>query len=185
MAIFKSFKAYRPKNDLAGEIAAKPYDVLNSSEARAQAKGKPWSFLHVSKPEIDLPEDTDPYSQAVYTKGAENFRRMLEGGVLSRDATPCFYAYRMNMGDHEQTGVVAAASVAAYDAGRIRKHEFTRPDKEDDRVRQIEALNAQTGPVLLAHPDAPEVDTLLARAASGVPDADVTAAGSRPLLVAI
>ena len=101
--------------------------------------GRPLSFLHVSRPEVDLPEDTDPYADAVYAKGAENLRRLIADGVLRQDAEPCYYAYRLVMGEHVQTGLVAAASVADYDTNRIRKHEFTRPDKEDDRVRQIEA----------------------------------------------
>lgn len=111
--------------------------------------GKPWSFLHISRPEVDLPEDTDPYSPEVYAKGAENFDRMRSEGVLTQDDMPSLYVYRLTMGDHVQTGIVAAASIAAYDHHRIRRHELTRPKKEDDRVRQIEALNAQTGPVFL------------------------------------
>ncbi|MBZ0133800.1 MAG: DUF1015 family protein [Rhodocyclaceae bacterium] len=131
--------------------------------------------MHISKAEIDLPPETDHYSPQVYAKSRENFDRMIAEGVLRQDEAPCYYAYRLVMGEHVQTGLVAAASVADYDTNRIRKHEFTRPDKEDDRVHQIEALNAQTGPVLLAHPDAPEVDAILAQATVGEPDADVTA----------
>ena len=152
MSLIRAFRGLRPAAGQAGAIAAPPYDVLSSDEARTRATGKPLSFLHISKPEIDLPRDTDPYSPAVYAKAAENLGRMLDAGVLLRDDTPCYYAYRLTMGEHVQTGIVAAASVADYDSNRIRKHEFTRPDKEDDRVRQIEALNAQTGPVLLAYP---------------------------------
>jgi uncharacterized protein (DUF1015 family) len=140
-----------------------------------RAAGKPWSFLHISKPEIDLPPGTDPYSPAVYAKARENLDRMLAAGILVRDPTPCYYAYRLVMGAHSQTGVVAAAGVEVYDSNRIRRHEFTRPDKEDDRVRQIEALNAQTGPVLVAYPHAPELDAILVEASQGVPDADVVA----------
>jgi uncharacterized protein (DUF1015 family) len=175
MSLIRPFAGLRPAPSRAAEVAAPPYDVLSSEEARARATGKPWSFLHISKPEIDLPAGTDPYSAAVYAKAAENLGRMLEAGVLARDASPCYYAYRLVMGDHSQTGLVAAASVQDYNTNRIRKHEFTRPDKEDDRVRQIEALNAQTGPVLLAYPAAPVVDRLLEQASTGTPDADVTA----------
>ena len=177
MHLIQPFAGLRPAPGRAPEIAAPPYDVLSSAEARASAAGKPWSFLHISKPEIDLPPDTDVHAPQVYAKAAENLRRMLAAKVLQRDARVCYYVYRMSQQGHEQTGLVVAASVAEYDSNRIRKHEFTRPDKEDDRVRQIEALNAQTGPVLLAYPHAPEVDTLLAQAVSGEPVSDVTTAG--------
>jgi uncharacterized protein (DUF1015 family) len=175
LPLIQPFRGLRPLPERAADVAAPPYDVLNTEEARARAAGKPWSFLHISKPEIDLPAGTDPCSTPVYAKGAENLARMIREGVLTRDAQPCYYAYRLVMGAHTQTGFVAAASVAAYDAGRIRRHEFTRPDKEDDRVRQIEALNAQTGPVLLAHPACPEVDRILQTATTSAPAADLTA----------
>ena len=175
MSLIKPFRALRPVAEHAADVAAPPYDVLSSEEARARAAGKPWSFLHISKPEIDLPDGTDPYSSLVYAKAAENLAHMVKAGVLRREAKACYYAYRLIMGDHQQTGLVAAASVAAYDEGRIRRHEYTRPDKEDDRVRQIEALNAQTGPVLLAHPACAEVDQLLALAATTPPAADLVA----------
>ncbi|MFN3396933.1 MAG: DUF1015 domain-containing protein [Sulfurimicrobium sp.] len=173
--LIRPFTGLRPAPGFASDVAAPPYDVLSSAEARVRATGKPWSFLHISKPEIDLPPETDPYAAAVYAKGAENLQKMLAAGVLVRDAAPCYYAYRIVMGEHSQTGLVAAASVADYDTNRIRKHEFTRPDKEDDRVRQIDALNAQTGPVLLAYPAAPAVDAILAQASQVQPDADITA----------
>ncbi|MCE5182869.1 MAG: DUF1015 family protein [Betaproteobacteria bacterium] len=176
MHLIRPFAGLRPIPARTAEVAAPPYDVLSSAEARVQAAGKPWSFLHISKPEIDLPEGVDPYAQEVYAKAAENLKKMLAEGVLVRDPAPCYYVYRLIMGSHSQTGLVAAASVTDYDINRIRKHEFTRPDKEDDRVRQIDALNAQTGPVLLAYPAAPQVDEILAKASSGAPDADVTAA---------
>ncbi len=175
MSLIRPFAGLRPAPGRAAEIIAPPYDVLSSDEARVRAAGKPWSFLHISKPEIDLPPGTDPYSAAVYARAASNLRAMLESGALVRDAAPCYYAYRIVMGSHVQTGLVAAASIAAYDANRIRRHELTRPDKEDDRVRQIEALNAQTGPVLLAYPAQPRIDALLAEAAQGAPDADAVA----------
>ncbi len=175
MSLIRPFRGLRPAPGKAEEVVAPPYDVLDSAEAKQRAEGKPWSFLHISKPEIDLPEDTDPYSPEVYAKAAENFRKTIDAGILIQDQTPCYYAYRITMGDHQQTGLVAAASVRDYDSNRIRKHEFTRPKKEDDRVRQIEAVNAQTGPVLLAYPDAPEIDNILAVAASGEPVIDVTA----------
>ena len=175
MPLIKPFRGLRPLTERAADVTAPPYDVLNTEEARTRAAGKPWSFLHISKPEIDLPAGTDPYSPPVYAKGAENLARMIREGVLQRDSHACYYAYRLVMGNHAQTGIVAAASVAAYDEGRIRRHEFTRPDKEDDRVRQIEALNAQTGPVLLAHPACPEVDRILQKTMTTAPAADLTA----------
>jgi uncharacterized protein (DUF1015 family) len=149
--------------------------VLTSAEARVRARGKPWSFLHVSKPEIDLADDIDPYDPAVYAKAAENLRRMAEAGVLVRDAAPCYTGDRLTRGDHVQTGLAAVASLAAYETNRIRKHEHTTPAKEDDRVRQIEAVNAQTGPVMMAYPASPELDALIAAATDGAPDVDVTA----------
>ncbi|MCS6785766.1 MAG: DUF1015 family protein [Thiobacillaceae bacterium] len=172
MPLIRPFPALRPAAGRAQEVIAPPYDVLDTEEARTLAQGRPWSFLHISKPEIDLPPGTDPYAPEVYAKAAENLRHMLAAGVLRQDPAPYYYAYRLVMGEHVQTGLVAAASVAAYDANRIRRHEFTRPDKEDDRVRQITALNAQTGPVLLAYPHAPLVDELLAAATRGEPEAD-------------
>jgi uncharacterized protein (DUF1015 family) len=175
MSLISPFPALRPAAGRADDVVAPPYDVLNSNEARARAAGKPYSFLHVSKPEIDLAEGIDPYDPAVYAKAAENLQKMIAEGVLVQDDKPCYYAYRLTMGDHSQTGLVAGASVADYDTNRIRKHEFTRPVKEDDRVNQIEAVNAETGPVLLAYPDAPEVDRILAVVTQGEPAIDVTA----------
>ncbi len=175
MSLIRPFPALRPAPGRAPEVIAPPYDVLNTAEARVLAEGSPWSFLHISKPEIDLPPDTDPYAPEVYAKAAENLQKMIAAGVLQQDAQPCYYAYRLIMGEHVQVGLVAAASVADYDTNRIRKHEFTRPDKEDDRVRQIEALNAQTGPVLLAYPQQTEVDAILAAATQATPDADAVA----------
>ena len=175
MPLIRPFAGLRPASSRAAEVIAPPYDVLSSDEARARAAGKPWSFLHVSKPEIDLPAGTDPYAPRVYAKAAENLGRMLREGVLTRDPARCYYAYRLVMGKHAQTGLVAAASVAEYDSNRIRKHEHTQADKENDRVRQIDALNAQTGPVMVAYPNAREIDEILARCSAGAPDADATA----------
>jgi uncharacterized protein (DUF1015 family) len=175
MSLIKPFRGLRPTAQHAADVAAPPYDVLSTEEARQRAHSRPWSFLHISKPEIDLEPGTDPYSPQVYAKAVENLHRMQAAGILHRDARDCYYAYQLQMGDHVQTGFVAAASVAAYDAGRIKKHEFTRPDKEDDRVRQIKALNAQTGPVLLAYPAAADADGLLAQASAGAPIAEVIA----------
>ncbi len=175
MTLIKPFRALRPAPGRAAEVLAPPYDVLSSAEARERAEGKPWSFLHVSKAEIDLPPTTDPYDAAVYAKAAENLRRMIEAGVLVRDAKACYYVYRLTWRGHVETGFAAVASIADYASNRIRKHELTTHAKEDDRVRQIEAVNAQTGPVMLAYPTAPRIDALLANAAAGPPAVDVTA----------
>jgi uncharacterized protein (DUF1015 family) len=175
VSLIKPFRALRPAEGRAAEVLAPPYDVLSSAEARERAKGRPWSFLHVSKAEIDLDPAIDAYDRAVYAKAAENLRRMIEAGVLVRDGAPCYYAYRLTWRDRVETGFAAVASIAAYAENRIRKHELTTPAKEDDRVRQIEAVQAQTGPVMLAYPDAPAIDSLLARSAEAKPAVDVTA----------
>lgn len=174
MSLIRPFRALRPAPGRAEEVLAPPYDVLSSEEARARAAGRPWSFLHISKPEIDLPADTDPYAAAVYAKAAENLGRMVSEGVLVRDEAPAYYVYRLTRAGRAQTGLAAVASVADYRTNRVRKHELTTPVKEDDRVRQIEAVNAQTGPVMIAYDDAPEVDAILAAATAGAPDVDVT-----------
>jgi len=175
MPLIRPFAGLRPATGRAGDVVAPPYDVLDTVEARERARGRPWSFLHVSRAEIDLPEGTDSYDPAVYRKAAANLQGMIDAGVLQRDDRPCYYVYRLVMGEHRQLGLVAAASVSDYDSNRIRKHEFTRPDKEDDRVRQIESLDAQTGPVLLAYRSRPEVDALLESMATGEPDCDLVA----------
>ncbi len=176
MSLIRAFPGLRPAPGRAADVAAPPYDVMNEAEAREMVSGRPWSFLHISRPEVDLPEGTDPYAPEVYAKAAENLEKMVQEGVLVRDEKPCYYVYRLTMGAHRQTGLVAAASVEAYDTDRIKKHEFTRPAKEDDRVRQVDALNAQTGPVFLVYPSAPGVDQQLVRIAQAQPDMDVTAA---------
>jgi uncharacterized protein (DUF1015 family) len=175
LTLIKPFRALRPAPGHAAEVLAPPYDVLSSAEARERAAGKPWSFLHVSKAEIDLDPALDPYDGAVYAKAAENLQRMIAAGVLIRDARPCYYVYRLTWRGHVETGFAAVASIDAYATNRIRKHEHTTPAKEDDRVRQIEAIKAQTGPVMLAYPTAPEIDAMLKRAAAGAPIVDVTA----------
>jgi uncharacterized protein (DUF1015 family) len=175
VTLVRPFRALRPAPGRAAEILAPPYDVLSSAEARERAKGKPWSFLHISKPEIDLDPAIDPHDRAVYAKAAENLGRMIAHGLLVRDAEPCYYVYRLTRGDRQQTGLAAVASLADYRSNRIRKHEHTTPVKEDDRVRQIEAVNAQTGPVMMGYPAAPAIDAMLAKASGRDPDIDVTA----------
>jgi uncharacterized protein (DUF1015 family) len=175
MATIKPFAALRPKPELASQICELPYDVMSSAEAREMAAGNPLSFLHVSKPEIDLPADTDIYSDAVYAKGRENFGRLIAQGALRQDARPGFYLYRQIMGPHSQVGLVAVASCQEYLDGVIKKHEFTRPDKEDDRVRHIEALDSQTGPVFLTYRARPALDELIASITATASAIDFTA----------
>ncbi len=175
MTLIRPFTGLRPKLEHAEDVVAPPYDVLNTDEARARVEGRPYSFLHISKPEIDLPAGTDPFSAAVYVKGAENLQTQLDKGILEQDSQPCYYVYRLIMGEHCQTGLVAVASVPDYDSNRIRKHEFTRPDKEDDRVRQVDALNAQTGPVFLTYRHDGRVDELVKDVCTGSPEYDLTA----------
>ncbi len=180
--LVRPFRGLRPASQYAGEVAAPPYDVVTTAEAVDLARDRPLSFLHISKPEIDLPKGTDPFSAEVYAKGAENMARMIGDGVLIRDDEPCYYIYRIEMGAHVQTGIVGGGSVAAYDANRIRRHEFTRPDKEDDRVRQIEAVGAETGPVFTIHrPDA-SLAEVTARAVATAPAYEVELAGIRHAL---
>lgn len=171
--LVKPFAALRPTADHASAVVAPPYDVVNTQEARALVANQPNSFLHISRPEIDLPDDTDPYSDAVYARARENLDRLIGLGLLIRDPSPAYYVYRMRMQDHEQTGVALAASVAAYETNRVRKHELTRPTKETDRVKNMAALNAQTGPVLSAYRADARLKTLLDDAKQSDPIIDV------------
>jgi uncharacterized protein (DUF1015 family) len=151
------------------------FDVMSYDEAREIAAGNPLSFLHVSKPEIDLPPGTDLYSPEVYAKGAENFQKLISQGALQQDDQPNFYLYRQIMGKHAQVGLVAAASCEEYLANVIKKHELTRVDKEDDRVRHIETLNSQTGPVFLTYKAVGAIDEFVAKKISEKPAVDFTA----------
>ena len=153
----------------ADAVAAPPYDVLSAAEARAAVKDRPGSFLRVSRPEVDLPPGTAPGAQALYDGAAAAFARMIESGLLIRDAAPRFYAWRMESRAGAQTGLVAAASLAAYEQGAIKRHESTRPPKVEDRARHMAALGAQTGPVLAIHRPDEEVRRLIAAACAGPP----------------
>ncbi len=176
MAIVKPFKALRPAPQYAGRVAALPYDVMNTSEARAMAGENGYSFLHVDKAEIDLPPDTGLYDEAVYAKAKQNLDKLVADGVLRQDAKPCFYLYRLTMGDCCQTGVVGCAAVRDYEHNIVKKHEQTRADKEADRVRHVDTLNAQTGPIFLAHRQSPVLEGLVAAWAGGhAPLADFVA----------
>ncbi len=175
MAIIHPFRALRPTPSNVALIAAVPYDVVNTEEARALAAGTPLSFLHVSRAEIDLPPDTDPYSDAVYEKALENFTRLRREAPLVEEAAPALYFYRLVMGPHAQTGLVACYSVDEYDHELIKKHERTRRDKEDDRTRHITTLRAQTGPVFLTYRASKGVDAVAARVTACPPLFDFTA----------
>lgn len=179
MAVLKPFPGIRPAPELAAKLAAPPYDVLSSDEARVMAQGNPVSFLHINKPEIDLDSAVDPHDPAVYRKGRENLLRFLEQGVLRRDPSARYYAYRQEMGGHRQTGLVAAASLAEYERDLIKKHEHTRPDKEEDRVNHIDVLDAQVGPVFLTYRSRKEIDAMMEAATAGEPVNDFEIDGVR------
>jgi uncharacterized protein (DUF1015 family) len=149
MAILRPFRAVRPANEYAAEVAAPPYDVMTSEEARLMVLGKPNSFLHIDRAEVDLPASIDPYDDSVYQKAKENLSGMIADGVLIEDSQRCFYIYRLIMGGHVQTGVVGCASIDDYLENRIRKHELTRPDKEIDRTKHVDRLDANTGPIFM------------------------------------
>ena len=177
LPLFSPIYGIRPARGKAQEIIAPPYDVMDSEEAREMAKGKPNSFLHVSKAEIDLPPGTDVHDESVYKKAAENFNKMLEQGLLMREGKPCFYVYRLQMGTHVQTGLMVGACVDDYDAGRIRRHEFTRPVKEDDRVNQIKYVKAQTGPGIIGYKQIPEIDAVIKKTVKNAPEFSATGQG--------
>jgi uncharacterized protein (DUF1015 family) len=169
MASIFPFRALRPTPEWAAQVAAVPYDVVNTDEARALAVDNPLSFLHVSRPEIDFPPGTDLYSDAVYEKAAANFDALKTRAPLTQEDTPSTYVYRLRMGRHVQTGVAACFSVAEYESGVIKKHERTRRDKEDDRTRHMLGLRAQTGPVFLTYRASTAVDVMVEAATSGRP----------------
>lgn len=151
MAVIKPFKALRPAKEFSAKVASRPYDVLNSEEARIEANGNAYSFLHVTKSEIDLPENIDTHSQQVYDKAKENLEDFQQKGILFTDEKPCFYIYQLVMNGKSQTGLVCASSLDDYDNDVIKKHELTRPDKELDRINHMKTIGAQTGNVFLAY----------------------------------
>lgn len=175
MSEIRPFRGLRPRADLVEKVASPPYDVLNSAEAREMAAGNPYTFLRVNKAEIDLPADTDVHGDAVYEKSAENFRQMIADGVLVRDEAPCYYIYRLRMGEHVQHGIVAGFAVQEYEDGLIKKHELTRREKEDDRARHVEQLMANAGPVLLTHRNTPALQDIVAGISQTEPHMDFIA----------
>lgn len=163
MAIVKPLKGFRPVKDLAHLIASRPYDVLNSDEAREEAKGNPHSFLHVVKPEIDLPPDTDHYADIVYETGKNNLGKLIRIGTLKQDTKPRYYIYAQSLWGKTQYGLVGCASVADYLNNKIRKHELTRPDKENDRKTHVRVTNFNAEPVFFTYPDNNSIDTIVNR----------------------
>ena len=161
MSDIRPFKGIRPKLELVQEVASPPYDVLNSKEAKELAKDNSYSYLRVVKAEINFDTDIDSHSEEVYQKSAEVLQSFIRDGVLIQDETPCFYIYEITMGNHTQRGLMLGASVDEYEKGLIKKHEFTRPDKEDDRAHHVDVLNANTGPVMISYHANSEVDAHL------------------------
>ena len=174
MSQIQPFRAYRPKPELASRVASVPYDVVNTAEARQLAEGNPYSFLHVCRPEIDLPEGIDEHEDRVYATGAENLKKFIAGGLLTHEAEDALYIYQQRMGDHVQSGLVALCSVGEYEDNRIKKHEFTRRDKEDDRTRHVTEQNANAEPVFLTYRAQPEIDAIVKAVCRAHPLYDIT-----------
>ncbi|MFW6137712.1 MAG: DUF1015 domain-containing protein [Spirochaetota bacterium] len=174
MAFIKPFRAIRPVPEEAKQAACVPYDVVDTEEARKLAQGNPVSFLHVTRPEIDLPQGTDLYHEAVYRKAKQNFDNFIHQGILIQDDQPSIYVYRMTMGDHQQVGIAACCSVDEYDKDIIKKHEYTRREKEDDRLRHMLAISAHAGPVLLTFRGNAVIEKLLTEAVNEKPLYDLT-----------
>ncbi len=172
MAIIKPFRALRPTKNLAEKVSALPYDVMNVEEAGAMAAGNPISFLHISRPEIDLPREIDPHDESVYLQGKLNLDEFIRRGVLTQDLHDCFYVYRQRMGSISQTGLVVCASVDDYQSGVIKKHEHTRADKEEDRVKHIDRLDANDEPVFYLSRSCAEVEGILEGVTNGPPEYD-------------
>jgi uncharacterized protein (DUF1015 family) len=172
MATIRPFKAFRPQPKFAGEVAARPYDVLNSDEARQEVKGHPLSFLHVGKPEVDLDPGIDIHDQRVYEKGKENLQKLITQGVLREDATPSLYVYAQTMGGRTQYGLVGCASVEEYWKEIIKKHEYTRKDKEEDRCNHVRVTNSHSGPIFLTYRDNKEINGIIARVTSQAAEND-------------
>ena len=175
MAIIKPFRALRPAPDLASRVASLPYDVMNTEEAREMAAGNPYSFLHVSRAEIDLPVGTDVHSPIVYQRAADNFKSFIADGTLQQDDKPCLYIYAQTMGGRQQVGLVTCSSVEDYFTDVIKKHEFTRPEKEQDRISHMEAVKAHVGPIFLTYVPNATVKAVIARVIAGEPTNDFMA----------
>jgi uncharacterized protein (DUF1015 family) len=167
MAQIKPFKALRPSPEHAAKVASRPYDVMNRQEAKAETVGNPYSFLHITRSEIDLPDELNVHTEAVYTKAQENLKAFLSRDILFKESKPCYYIYRLTMNGRAQTGLVALSSVDDYGNNLIKKHEFTRPEKEQDRISHIVHTGAQTGNVFLAYRNVPAIDELITEWTNG------------------
>lgn len=173
MSLIKPFRAFRPKAELAGQVASVPYDVINTKEARQLAEGNPYSFLHVGRPEIDLPQGIDEHDDKVYAMGASNLKKFIAEGVLFHEDKPCLYVYQQKMGDHVQAGLVCLCSAKEYENNLIKKHEYTRKDKEDDRARHVAEQGANAEPVFLTYRAVPYIDEIVDNTRKHKPDYDV------------
>ncbi len=175
MALVIPFKAVRPQPQFASQVAALPYDVMTREEAQKAVAGNALSFMHVEKSEIDVPDDTSSDDALIYETAKRNFAQMRENGILVQDKSPCFYVYRQQMGGRKQTGIVGVMSVLEYDAGKIKKHELTRKDKEEDRINHVSTVNAQTGPVFISYRERQNLSKIVDKVTAGIPEYDFTA----------
>ena len=175
MALVIPFKAVRPQPQFASQVAALPYDVMTREEAQKAVAGNALSFMHVEKSEIDVPDDTSSDDKLIYETAKRNFVQMREKGILVKDKSPCFYVYRQQMGGRKQTGIVGLMSVLEYDAGKIKKHELTRKDKEEDRINHVSTVNAQTGPVFISYRERQNLSKIVDKVTAGIPEYDFTA----------
>jgi len=178
MALVLPFRALRPRREYAAQVAALPYDVMTREEGKKAVEGKPLSFLRVEKSEIDVPDATSPDDVIIYETAKRNLARLRDEGILQQDSSPCYYIYRQQMGAQVQTGIVGVMSALEYDEGKIKKHELTRQDKEDDRTRHVDYVNAQTGPVFISYPARSGISEIVQEVAAGEPEYDFTAEDS-------
>ena len=175
MALVLPFKAVRPVAKYASQVAALPYDVMTREEGQKAVAGRPLSFMRVEKSEIDVPDGTRPDDLRIYETAKRNFGKLREEGILKQDEFPCYYVYRQQMGAQVQTGIVGVMSAAEYDEGKIKKHELTRQDKEEDRIRHVDTVNAQTGPVFISYMARPGINAIVEKIVAGLPEYDFTA----------
>jgi len=175
MASVLPFKAVRPQTIYASQVAALPYDVMTREEGQKTVEGKPLSFMHVEKSEIDVPDGTSPDAPVIYETAKRNFNKLIEEEILFQDPSPCYYIYRQQMGSQVQTGIVGVMSAAEYDEGRIKKHELTRKDKEEDRIRHVDNVNAQTGPVFISYLSRQRINAIVDKVVAEPPEYDFTA----------
>ena len=174
MSIFRPFKGFRPKKENVDKVASRPYDVLNSAEAKVEVEGNPYSFLHVVKPEVDLPDDVDLHSQEVYDKAKSNLQKLIDDGMFLQDDKPKFYIYAQTMNGKRQYGLVGCSGVEDYLNGIIKKHELTRPDKEEDRMNHVRNTNVNAEPVFFTYRDNAKIDAIVNEVVKAEPEYDFT-----------